>query len=300
MSMLILRQVREAIANVDPDSVREAAERPLTVRITALSSAGYAEIEDFLAPGTISRRKRLEVSQFLFRDGDAGVPATVDLDIVEADVDPPEGAFVFDPNRPGDLVTSVIAARDDLGLALARSFPPFRRPVIDRAIHSIARENTVFTLMTSLPHIAPNLTLPFDLSDSISDTAFHTVNQIRLAFLLGAASDRLVGYREQKAEIATIIMSAFGWRAFARKLGEWLRFGSGIVPKAALAYAGTYLLGRSLERLYRTGYGLTRDERQLTYGDALAKGRQVASAILTSWRERSGDIGAAQAPASSD
>ena len=124
------------------------------------------------------------------------------------------------------MIRDILEAREELGLALARRFPGFRRPVIDRAIHSIARENTVFSLMTSLPHLAPNLSLPIQVPD-ISDTAFITVNQIRMSFLLAAASDRPVGYKEQRTEIAAMIASAFAWRGLARWLGGRLSWGSG-------------------------------------------------------------------------
>jgi hypothetical protein len=289
--MLILGQVREAIAHLNPADVREAAERPVKVRITAFSSGAYAAIENFLAPNTLSRRKRSELIRFMYRAGDPDAPGEPDLEIVEAGIElPRDGVFAFEPHRPMDLVKSVIAAREELGLALARSFPPFRSPVIERIIRSIARENAIFTLMTSLPHLAPSLTLPFEMPDSVSDTAFLTVNQIRMGFLVAAASDRPAGYREQKTEIALMIAGAFAWRALARKGSGWLTYGAGIIPKAAISYAGTYILGRSLERLYRTGYDLTREERQQAYGDALARGRQVATAVVSAWWERSSPV----------
>jgi len=112
------------------------------------------------------------------------------------------------------------------------------------------------------------------------------VNQIRMAFLLAAASDRPVGYREQKMEVGGIIAGAFGWRALARNLVGKIPFGGGLLPKAAIAYAATYVEGRSLERLYSRGYGLTRKERNLEYGDAMAKGRQVVGAIFDAWQQR--------------
>jgi hypothetical protein len=142
--------------------------------------------------------------------------------------------------------------------------------------------------MTALPGLAPNLSLPIQIPD-ISDTAFLSVNQIRMSFLLAAASDRPIGYREQRTEIAAIIAGGFGWRGLARWLGGRFTWGGGVVPRAAMAYAGTYIVGLSLERLYRTGYGMTRQERQLAYGDALARGRQIAATIVQSWRERQGE-----------
>ena len=295
--MNILAQVRNALSRVDPAEVRETAERPVTVRLTALSSAGYAAMEDFLATRAVSRRKRYEMAQWLFRVEDAGAPDQPDIEIVEYGADAPAGAFVFHPGRPGELIRELLERREELGLPLARSFPVFRRPVIDRAIQAVAKENTVFSLMTSLPHLAPNLPLPFQVP-AISDTAFVTVNQIRMSFLLAAASDRPVGYIEQRTEIAALIASAFAWRGLARWLGGGLPWGGGVIPKAALAYAGTCVVGVSLERLYRTGYGLTREERRLAYGDALARGREVAAAVIDAWRDRQGERRYNQARAS--
>ncbi|MGH9675413.1 MAG: hypothetical protein ACRD44_19755, partial [Bryobacteraceae bacterium] len=65
-------------------------------------------------------------------------------------------------------------------------------------------------------------------------------------------------------------------------------FGAGLIPKAAIAFAGTYVMGLSLERIYRLGYGLTRAERRLAYGEALLRGRQVASALIGGLRKSSG------------
>jgi len=295
--MNILAQVRDAISRVNPAEVREAAERPVTVRLTALNSAGYASMEDLLATRAVSRRKRYEIAQWLFRDNDAGVPDQPDIEIAEYGIDAPAGTFVFHPAQPGELIREILERREEMGLALARTFPVFRRPVIDRAIQAIARENAVFSLITSLPHFAPNLPLPFQVPD-LSDTAFLTVNQIRMSFLLAAASDRPVGYKEQRTEIAGLIASAFAWRGLARWLGGGLPWGGGVIPKAALAYAGTCVAGLSLERLYRTGYGLTREERRLAYGDALARGREVAAAVIHAWRDRQGERRYNQARAS--
>jgi len=53
------------------------------------------------------------------------------------------------------------------------------------------------------------------------------MNQIRMTFMIGAASDHAIGYREQRSEIASIIASAFGWRALARELAGKVPFGGG-------------------------------------------------------------------------
>jgi hypothetical protein len=101
-----------------------------------------------------------------------------------------------------------------------------------------------------------------------------------MAFLLAAASDRLIGYGEQRGEIGSILAGAFGWRAIARELVGKIPFGGGLIPKAAIAYAGTVVAGRVLERLYREGYAMSRQERKDAYEGAFETGKRVARQLL--------------------
>ena len=71
-----------------------------------------------------------------------------------------------------------------------------------------------------------------------------------------------------------IVASAFGWRALARELVGKIPLGGGLIPKAAVAYAGTYVVGLGLEKVNRTGSGLSRREEKDAYVDAFAKGRE--------------------------
>ncbi len=68
--------------------------------------------------------------------------------------------------------------------------------------------------------------------------------------MLAAASDRVIGYREQRSEIASVIAGVFGWRALARELVGKIPFGGGLIPKAGISYAATLAVGMSLERLW--------------------------------------------------
>lgn len=285
MAVKYLQQVREAVRNLNPQDVRASAERRLAIGVAAPSLLPL--VEDFLAPANISRGKRFELVEFLYRVGDPGAPAEYDLIIAEEGAASPPGAFVFAPERPEAMVAEILERREDLGLALARAFPPFRKPVVERVIQSVASENALFALVTALPDVIPSaIEIPWAVGQFASDTAFLTMNQIRMAFLLAGASDRPLGYREQKAQIASIIAAAFGWRALARNLAGKIPFGGGLIPKAAVAFAGTWLAGVSLERIYRSGYGYSRAERRLAYGQAYQRGTVVAGAMLKVLRGR--------------
>jgi hypothetical protein len=158
---------------------------------------------------------------------------------------------------------------------------PFRDPFVAKTIAHTARENTMFSLATALPDVIPSLIeLPWAVAEFASDTAFLTMNQIRMAFQIAGASDREVGYMEQKSEIAAVVGSAFGWRAIARQVVGKVPFGGGLIGKAAIAYAGTKVLGLSLDKFYGIGYTYTRDERDSLYADAYRQGKKIAFKLL--------------------
>lgn len=296
MTTQLIQQIRRAISHLNPNEIRQTAERRVRILLEASSSATYAAMEDFLLPALVSREKRMMAVHTVTRACDSTVPGRFHLVFYERGMLPPEGwtpdtdAFCFDPEHPDRLVETLIERRNELGLPLARLFPPFREAVARHTIHTVCKENALFSLMTALPNVFPNMgQLPWAIGEFASDTAVLTVNQIRMAFLLAAASDREVGYREQRTEIGSLIAGAMGWRAAARELSGKIPFGGGLIPKAAIAFAGTYVAGLSLERLYRTGYGLTRDERRDAYEAALGRGREVATQLLNRIRGRAGE-----------
>jgi hypothetical protein len=285
MSVTGFVSIRNAIGKLNPKQVREMSERPLRIALYSAGPEGYKRMEDFFLHD-LSPTRRAESSAALVRQS-AGSPQAshFDLAIYDESVLAPRGALVFEAARPEVLVHKILDNYQDLGVVLARHFPPFRRPFVDRVIKKTCRENTLFSLATALPDVIPNIIeLPWALAEFASDTAFLTMNQIRMAFLIAAASDREVGYAEQKSEIATVIGSAFGWRALARQLVGKIPFGGGLLGKAAVAYAGTKVLGLSLDRFYRIGYKHTREERDRLYAEAFRQGKEVAIRILSQLR----------------
>jgi hypothetical protein len=283
MALAVLRQLKQALSTLNPNQLREQAERPIRVGLLAASAEQLGEMEQFFAPAHFSPDRRAQATRVLVRGGGA----ECDINIYHASLLKPADAFEFDPEAPEDCIRAILRSHEDLMIPLARQLEPFRKPVSHRIVRSIAKENALFSLATALPDVVPSLAIiPWAVGEFTSDTAFLTMNQIRMAFMLAAASDRAIGYREQKSEIASMIAGAFGWRALARELVGKIPFGGGLIPKAGVAYAGTYALGMSFERLYRLGYGFTRAERKAAYEDALDNGREIASMLLNGLRHR--------------
>jgi hypothetical protein len=291
MSIQVFQHIKDALGSLNPEEVQRHTERPLRLFLYAHKEQDYLQMEDYFLPRVLSEARRVQVRQLIYRASEGFPPSTNDdLEIYFDEW--PDGrprasnAFPFNPSDPAGTVHEVLLRRADLAIPLALHVLPFREEVSRRMVKKVAKENALFALATSVPDIIPFISLPWAVGEFASDTAFLTANQIRMAFLLAAANDHEVGYRQQKSEIASIILGAFGWRALARELAGKIPWGGGLVPKAAIAYAGTHVVGLSLERYYRMGRHYTRAERRLAYEDALDRGKRLVANLLEGVRQR--------------
>jgi hypothetical protein len=275
-------QVKQALSNLNPAQIREKADRSVRIGLVAPTASQLGEMETYFVPTHLSPCRRTSALGMLIRGGGA----ECDVEIYSDSLLRPIQAFSFHSDDPDRCGRKILREREDLVLPLARHFYPLRNLAAHHMIRAVAKENALFCLATALPDTLPGLSLPWAIGEFGSDAAFLTMNQVRMAFLLAAASDRPVGYREQRSQIASIVAGAFGWRALARELIGKIPFGGGLIPKAGIAWAGTFVVGKSLERFYRLGYGLTRQERRALYEDACEHGRQIAGMLLEGLRQR--------------
>ena len=281
MKLDALVHISKAISTLNPHQIRELAERPVRVALHAQTQEAYQRMENFFLRDLAPARRRQSALQ-LVRAPIPVLGQTFDIAVYDEDIVSPPDALVFYPAHTHILVKRALAEHGELGVGLAKSFLPFRRPFVERVIARTCRENTLFSITTALPDVIPNvIELPWAVAEFASDTAFLTVNQVRMAFLIAAASDREVGYLQQKSEIATVIGSAFGWRALARQLVGKIPFGGGLLAKASVAYAGTKVLGLSLDRFYSIGFTYTRAERDQLYTEAFRQGKKVATKMVS-------------------
>ena len=271
-----IKQARAAFGMLNPDDVRRRARQAVRIGLVAFDSAGYAAMEDFLAPPATPGESRLKLLEQVYRAGDPGVPGKVDLVLYQQGIPCPDDAYLLRFDDPSATIAEILRDHKDLELTLARQFVPFRKPVVERIIHAVALENAVFAVAAALPNLVPNLgELPWAIGEFASDTAFLTTNQVRMAFLIAAACGKEVGYAQRTVEILSIAASAFGWRALARELVGKIPFGGGIIPKGAIAYAGTFAIGKGLEQYHHAGAPYTRAQRQEVYQAALERGKVI-------------------------
>jgi len=280
MSLNILKDLKAAYTNLNAEAVRHNAEQHLTIGLVALTEEAYRAMERFLRPpleGSIAAR--------IFRADDPARPESYHFVLYDSAVACPENAFVFYATDEARTVREILDARTELELPLSRNFDVFREPVLDDIIQRVSKENAFFSIASALPNVIPTFfELPWTIGEFATDTAFLTMNQVRMALLMAGACGDAVGYSEQVGQIGLILGGAFGWRAIARELVGKIPLGGGLIPKGAIAYAGTYAVGAGLKRYHLQGVKLTLQERRQTYQAALERGRQVVGNLIAGLR----------------
>jgi hypothetical protein len=276
----IMKQAKAAFSLLSADEIVKQSELPVHFGLVADGPSAYAEMEEFLAPSTLPRQEwRQRISQ-VHRASDADVPSNVDIVLYEPGLPCPAGAYTFHRGNTQATCAEILKDKKDLDLALGRQFLPFRRPVVERIIHMVSQENALFAVATALPNVVPNLLeLPWAFGEFASDTAFLTANQVRMAFQIAAACGKPVGLGDQKTAVLTIAAGAFGWRALARELVGHIPLGGGLIPKGAIAYAGTYLAGKGLEYLHVHDGAPSAAQREQLYQEGLERGRSFTKTL---------------------
>ena len=190
----VLKQAKAAFSLLSADEIQKQRREAGPYRPGGRRQRAYAEMEDLLVPSTLPRPEWRERMSQVHRANDPDVISSVDVVLYEPGLPCPVGSYSLNRSHPEATWSEILSDKTDLDLALARQFPAFRRLVVDRIIHMVARENALFAVATALPNVVPSLIeLPWAFGEFASDTAFLTANQVRMAFQIAAACGKDVG-----------------------------------------------------------------------------------------------------------
>ena len=167
-------------------------------------------------------------------------------------------------------------------LAVARAVPGFRSTYARDLVNAVALTNATYAFASSIPEQIPILSVPFVAADLIVLTKNQALLVYRLALAHGAPPE----FQARMTEIAPVVGGAFVWRQVARTLVGLIPFW-GVVPKVAVAYAGTYATGSAAWHWYAEGQRLSSDRLKEIADEALRAGRERAAALIATAREQS-------------
>lgn len=184
----------------------------------------------------------------------------------------------LDESATAPLASTLLARfDDDRRLALARQLPPLRAPLFQALISEVAQANASFALTTGLAESIPVLSAPLNLGDVV----VLTKNQLMLGYRIALAAGRDGEPRKLLAEIVGVLGGGLLFRQIAREMVGLIPI-AGIPLKVAVAYSGTYAIGRAVALWVTEGRAVTADALRMMTKEGLDRGRAVADRMMAS------------------
>ncbi len=172
------------------------------------------------------------------------------------------------------FVPAVLTLLPENKLSLARNFPLFRSAVARDVINETSFANASYSFSTGLAEIIPALNIPFNVADMVILTKAQAFMVYRLGMIFGLSTR----WQEHLAAFGSTVGFGFVWRTIARQLVGLIP-AFGILPKVAIAYAGTYAMGRGALQWYETGRDVKRADIEKFFQEALERGKNLATTL---------------------
>jgi uncharacterized protein (DUF697 family) len=187
-------------------------------------------------------------------------------------------AALVDPRAAGaaeHLAAPVLEALPaGLHLAASRRLPGLRTSVARRLTTEVSLSNASVAVASGLPSAFIALGLPI----AAADTVILTKNQALMVYRLALAHGAPPEFRRRMIEITPVVGGAVVWRQVAGGL-VGLVPGYGVLPKTAVAYAGTYITGRAAELWYQRG-AVSKDDLGRISAEATARAKAAAAQMM--------------------
>jgi uncharacterized protein (DUF697 family) len=175
-----------------------------------------------------------------------------------------------------ELVPMVLELLPARSLSLSRQFPLFRMTVARQLINETSLSNAGYALSTGVAEVIPILHIPLNLADMVVLTKAQAFLVYKLGLVLGFSTR----WQDYVREFGSVVGGGFLWRQAARMLVGLIP-GWGIVPKVAVAFAGTNVVGNVVLQWYLTGRHISKKQMRTLYQQALTSGQQTARDLIT-------------------
>lgn len=172
------------------------------------------------------------------------------------------------------LAPAVLAALPERHLSLGRNFPLLRIPVAHQIINDTSVANAGYAFSTGIAEIIPVLDIPLNVADMIVLTKAQAFMVYKLGLILGLSTR----WQDHLTAFGGTIGAGFVWRTLARQLVGLIP-AIGILPKVAIAYAGTFAIGQGVLQWYTTGREVQKEDLERFFREALGRGKAVARGL---------------------
>lgn len=177
-----------------------------------------------------------------------------------------ESFVPFDAEEANRVRQRLADGLDVRALAFGRNYPAMRPAIMSRIITDASTANAQFALISNIPAVIP---VVGGLLSAGADMILLTKNQLMMVYKIAAASGRdLDDQQAILTEMTPVVGAGFLWRTLAREAVSFLPLAAGTIPKVAIAFTGTFALGRAAELYYRFGKKPTPAQRAEFYAQA--------------------------------
>ena len=187
----------------------------------------------------------------------------------------------------GRFLPHLIDCCKGIEVAVGRRLPALRDTVCAKLTRDAALSALKMAGASAVVDHVPFLGIVLGAFASGADMFAITGIQMNLMLNIGATYGRDPDLA-QMWELLPVVGGGFGWRALARELSGFIPVG-GIFIKAAIAYAGTVVVGEGVAFYYRNGRQMGVEDAAKVYDDAKASALTFARDILTRIRRTGGD-----------
>ena len=172
-------------------------------------------------------------------------------------------------------------------VAVGRRLPQLRDTVAAKLTRDAAMSALKVAGASAVVDHVPVLGVVLGAFASGADMFAITGIQMNLMLNVGATYGRDPDL-SQMWELLPIVGGGFGWRALARELSGFIPVG-GVFIKAAIAYAGTVVVGEGVSFYYRNGRQMGAQDAAHIYEEAKASAMTFARDMLSRFRGSNGN-----------
>jgi uncharacterized protein (DUF697 family) len=281
-----IREILQISKELSTEEVRELADKQFRIALVGSTMRTHDVAEQLLEGLSLPERETSRA--FLVCSPTVpSEPADILIDCGSADEPVLGEHYTWLLPEDGALVARrIVSDLPGLAVALARRFPMFREPAIEHLIKEASRVNGQIAMLSAIPGVIPVASV-FLPPAAVADIVMLTKNQIMLLLKIAAALGMSYHTRDRLKEIVPVVAGAMGWRSLAREFVGLVPGGVGLLVKGAIAYAGTYVVGKGAEWFWRTGRELSRQQKERLYRQMLEEATRVLTPPSTQNTARS-------------
>ena len=175
-----------------------------------------------------------------------------------------------------EFINALTALLPDAEIPLGHHLPALRPALARKLIHQTSMSNATYSATTGLAELVPAMLIPGNMTDLVVLTKNQGLMAYKIALLMGYD----IGLQEMLGELAGVLGSGFLWRETARRLVGFIPVW-GLIPKIAVAYAGTHLVGDAALYWYAWHEKMSAEQMHALYARAMTEGREKAASILS-------------------